>query len=468
MANIAEAFSASYEDIASSRKEKTAMNVLAKAQAENWNGDKILQAAALSGVSDNKDVINYIMSKKKEEADKAAADQETQFNVQMGPVLNQEIGGYLKANPEAMPMQQPQSGAIKNDTIPQPAAPQQQSGANQFALGSDSFNQNLSNFAKTLQGESSLSGIPSTDLGSVQQGQENIDTSTVYNGILKDIPVKTAKDLIFDFHNKLISPKEFFKTVADIKKGLNAIADEDEKANRASMRKIREQGMQSQGEVDKQYVVNEGGLEQQNAQDAAALQRIREENASKERIAAMNVAGEKDKNADKYSERTFSLKPGQVENLINYDDAQAQIQTIKNLYDEAYTGFLKGRVGSIKDFFGALPEKEAAFRSAKQKFDNAMIKLQAGSAVSKAEAERMVKELGDFTKGREQFNAIIDRTLSTINNGKTIYINGLKKSKYDVGEWGNEVKPIDISGGINKTPAANIIKSKSGNVYNLD
>lgn len=386
---------------------------------------------------------------KKAEAAKMAAQQaDADYNMKAGPALNQEIAGYLKDNPTARPMQAIQSGAIKNDTIPtQEQVPQ--SSASQFALGSDSFNKNLSDFASKLQNESSLSGIPATDesTGMQQQSKPAVNTETAYNGMLKGIPVEIAHDLIFQYHNGLIKPKDFLKEVAAVKKSLYDISVEENKANQASARKIKEEGMKSQGEIDKQYVVNEGALELAGVNNAASLQRQREENASQER---REILDRTDKNADKYSERTFALKPAQIENLISYDDAESQINTVKNLYDESYTGFVKGRFGSIKDFFGALPEKEAAFRSAKQKFDNAMIKLQAGGAVTAQEAERMIKELGDFTKGPEQFNAILDRTLSTIGNSRSIYINGLKKSRYNVGDWDNEVRPIDLTGGTNK------------------
>lgn len=409
---------------------------------------------------------------KKAEAAKMSAQQaDADYNMKAGPALNQEISGYLKDNPTARPMQAIQSGAIKNDTIPtQEQVPQ--SSASQFALGSDSFNKNLSDFASKLQNESSLSGIPATDQGTgmQQQAKPSVDTETAYNGMLKGIPVEIAHDLIFQYHNGLIKPKDFLKEVAAVKKSLYDISVEENKANQASARKIKEEGMKSQGEIDKQYVVNEGSLELAGVNNAASLQRQREENASLERRETLDRT---DKNANKYSERTFTLKPGQIDNLISYDDAESQINTVKNLYDESYTGFFKGRFGSIKDFFGALPEKEAAFRSAKQKFDNAMIKLQAGGAVTAQEAKRMTKELGDFTKGPEQFNAILDRTLSTISNSKSIYINGLKRSKYVVGEWDTETKPIDLTGGTNKqnTPkpalaTGNIVSIKTEDEYN--
>lgn len=234
---------------------------------------------------------DQVMELDKQEREMIAKEQSIQAdaeaNMKAGPALNQEISGYLKDNPTARPMQAIQSGAIKNDTIPtQEQVPQ--SSASQFALGSDSFNKNLSDFASKLQNESSLSGIPATDQGTgmQQQAKPSVDTETAYNGMLKGIPVEIAHDLIFQYHNGLIKPKDFLKEVAAVKKSLYDISVEENKANQASARRIKEEGMKSQGEIDKQYVVGENQIDLANVNNEAELQRLREENASKERIAA--------------------------------------------------------------------------------------------------------------------------------------------------------------------------------------
>lgn len=428
--------------IANAKKQRRLDIVLSQATKSGMSSKDLIILAAKNKVADDPNFIAMYNQLKADETAKQTQQQDAEFNMKAGTALNQEIGRYLKENPSASPMQSLQSGAIKNDTIPTPQ------GASSFALGSDSFNDNLSNFAKQLQGESSLGGIPTEQSEQpTSQLKPVTDTETAYNGIMKGIPVDIAQDLIFKYHNGLIKPKDFLKEVAAIKKSMYDISVEENKANQASKRAIELENRKSQNDIEKQYVVNEGPLELAGVNNEAQLQRQREENASKERVASLNAETSK---SNAYSERTRALGPVQTDNLISFDDAEAQINTVKNLYDKNYTGFVKGRFGSVKDFFGALPEKEAAFRSAKQKFDNAMIKLQAGGAVTAQEATRMTKELGDFTKGPEQFNAVLDRTLSTIGNSKSIYINGLKKSKRDVGEWGNEVAPIDYSGGMNK------------------
>jgi hypothetical protein len=493
MANFAEAFSASYEDIASSRKEKTAMNVLVKAQAENWSGDKILQAAALSGVSDNKDVQNFILSKKKEEAEKTAQAADAEFNMKAGPVLNQEIGGYLKANPEDRPMQQPQSGAIKNDTIPQPSAPQQQ-GANQFALGSDSFNQNLSNFAASLQNESSLSALPADNQqSSTPMGKGSaVDPKTAYNGLLKGIPADIARDLIYNYHNGLIKPREFLKEVAATKKSLNDIALEETKANQASSRKIREQGMQSQGEVDKQYVVNEGGLDQQNAQDAESLQRTREENASKERIASLTNSNKSTNERNALNAAEFGAKEKEM---------LGAVEEGKLLLSSLVDTFKANKFGNIVDVAGEsiakiplagkfIAGRNKEFQNQKRLAAETWLRAATGAAAPPYEVDTYVGFLPSESDPKDVADKKIENFYNKISakasaRSKIFDIEGqalekrgltdLASIKYEQGELvrqlirsGKEAIP-KIAGSTSRSNSApNIIKSKSGNVYNLD
>lgn len=439
---------------------------------------------------------DQVMELDKQEREMIAKEQSVQadseFNMKAGPALNQEIAGYLKDNPTARPMQAIQSGAIKNDTIPtQEQVPQ--SSASQFALGSDSFNKNLSDFASKLQNESSLSGIPATDQGTgmQQQSKPAVNTETAYNGMLKGIPVEIAQDLIFQYHNGLIKPKDFLKEVAAVKKSLYDISVEENKANQASARKIKEEGMKSQGEIDKQYVVGENQIDLAGVNNEAELQRQREENASQERIASINSTNNRYNERNALNAAEFGAKE---------KDMLGAVEEGKLLLTGLVETFKANKFGDIGDMVGEgaakiplagkfVAGRNKEFQNQKRLAAETWLRAATGAAAPAHEVETYTGFLPSESDPKEVADKKIENFFNKISakasaRAKIFDIEGqalekrglidLANIKYEQGEL---VKQLITSGKssipkISETSSTQksngIIKSKSGNVYNLD
>jgi hypothetical protein len=269
-----------------------------------------------------------------------------------------------------------------------------------------------------------------------QQAKPSVDTETAYNGMLKGIPVEIAHDLIFQYHNGLIKPKDFLKEVAAVKKSLYDISVEENKANQASARRIKEEGMKSQGEIDKQYVVGENQIDLANVNNEAELQRLREENASKERIDATKSSEKTSKEdraliqIDKTLRNDFLVKQ-RSEQLQYASNTLALLNSgnpVSNQAAKTQLARLSGEVGVLTDrdverFGGSkallakMNQKVTEMTTGKLSKENQAFLVDVATAFYTAAQRSLNERLNIIATGQsEAFDVPLDRITPLVNS----------------------------------------------------
>lgn len=88
-----------------------------------------------------------------------------------------------------------------------------------------------------------------------------------------------------------------------------------------------------------------------------------------------------------------AVSAGERKSIAELEAGLENLDNLKSLFDEAYVGPLKGRVGAVKDMFGGNPQKQSEFYAAEAALKNEIIKLITGAQMGEREADRIVKQI---------------------------------------------------------------------------
>jgi hypothetical protein len=126
------------------------------------------------------------------------------------------------------------------------------------------------------------------------------------------------------------------------------------------------------------------------------------------------------------------LSETHVVGLTGLQEAASTLDEAINQFNDKYVGVFSGRYGNIKEAIGTVPEGEAVFRSFAQRFQNALIKANAGAAVSEQEMQRMVKETFDYNLNPKTYLAKVKANLAFVKYRNDLLISNLEGANYDV------------------------------------
>jgi hypothetical protein len=252
--------------------------------------------------------------------------------------------------------------------------------------------------------------------------------------LMSDLPDEIIQPLLIQYNTGDIKPSELLKQIKEAKANLYEIKKGENKAKMESGLRVAE-----------------------GAPKIASEEKIasgRDETDIK--VAQINAAAQKAaqdaRNA--YSERTIMLKPPQVELITNYDNSLNAIDVINNMFDEKYIGVAKGRVGSVKQYLGLLGKEESIFRTAISEYQNELLKLRSGAAVTVPEYERFKKEVADVNSSPDQFKTVLARQRKYLENKKITTLKNWQKVGYNLGELEYGIGDIDTyEGGKNQPPS---------------
>jgi len=191
----------------------------------------------------------------------------------------------------------------------------------------------------------------------------------------------------------------------------------------------------------------------QKQQDDAAMERVRENNKADAASAATTA-----QNA--YTQRTYAMKQPQIDAVTAFDNGLVQLETVSNLMDKKFVGQIDGRVGSVKQKFGMLGDQEAMFRSAIATFENELLKLRSGAAVTESEYERFRKEVANTNVPVDQFVATLKANVTALKNKKSVYLTNLKKAGVDIAGFENDLTPVNTNPG--SADASSVIPKVTG------
>lgn len=121
--------------------------------------------------------------------------------------------------------------------------------------------------------------------------------------------------------------------------------------------------------------------------------------------------------------REFIAQPTGTErkDLNEYENSYKNILDIGKLYNDSYVGWMRGRIGGIKEWMpgsekvfgeaGEVDPVEAEFRTQMAGLKNYMIKLITGAAVRKDEEPRILAQIPDVNTKPEVFRSRYQKTL---------------------------------------------------------
>lgn len=279
----------------------------------------------------------------------------------------------------------------------------------------------LRRILSTVPAENRTTGGFSSGIERPTQEQQGInDTMTIFD----NLPRELVREILYEYQsdNSKDRSVKLWDKVKKLRQSQREIDIANEKAEMASSLKQQEQRVQDEGAREREIIKGEYGLEEERIGQRGATQRQR---------------------ANAYEQRTFALKPKQIDDLTNFDNSINALSAINNLFDEKYVGFAKGRVGSFKQFLGKLGQDESLFRSAIAEYDNELLKLRSGAAVTENEYKRFKNEVANVNTSPEQFISVLGRQAKYLQNKKSTMIKNLQKAGYEVGEFAADVTPIE-------------------------
>jgi hypothetical protein len=154
------------------------------------------------------------------------------------------------------------------------------------------------------------------------------------------------------------------------------------------------------------------------------------------------------------------MKQPQIDAVTAFDNGLVQLETVSNLMDKKFVGQIDGRVGSVKQKFGMLGDQEAMFRSAIATFENELLKLRSGAAVTESEYERFRKEVANTNVPVDQFVATLKANVTALKNKKSVYLTNLKKAGVDIAGFENDLTPVNTNPG--SADASSVIPKVTG------
>lgn len=419
---------------------------------------KNLRIFYYTGPATNGERIDYLTHEEALEYEKRGKEMQEQQeqDAKLGPALNQQFrsaGMMDTQGKQSSPL-----GELPAEAGQQAAPPVQGQPQDPIAAGLDGMakrNQDAGmaelesaamDTAGMSDGAAALTRSPQGPMGGMASGDESTTPQTQQQGIMDDlrgmypdVPEKDLKRLAFDWKTQRKKASAVYDELAKIQDAMDAQknkkAEKEYETQFAIDQKRGEEGITQPGKVELEKMGND----------------------SAERIARINAAARAADTAAKnaYTERTFAMKPNQIENVNSYDVAINQLNAVKNLSDEKFVGQAKGRVGSFNQWLGTLGDEEATFRSAIAEFENELLKLRSGAAVTENEYKRFKKEVANTNVSPDQFLATLNRNIISLQNKKSIYLTGLKKAKYDIGEFESDIIPVEnYEGGLNEKPAS--------------
>ena len=360
----------------------------------------------------------------------------------LAPVVNREVSRYAKEtgtaeqitpNPESVPPSfrttetSPVSKTFAELEANNDDTTELESVLSQIPPPKESMD-NIRNVGAPKRTASTMLGEDEEEVRTQPQGQ--------LVGLLSDLPPEIAQPLLIEYHSGGMSPSKFLSEVKKAKQELLAIKRDEQKTKVQTEADLAKIGKQSEGQLENTRLASEYDLEGNRIQGQTARDVARINAGSREQIAS-------DRRDNAYSQRTFAMKPAQIDALTGMDKMLIDLNNIYNSYDQKYVGPLRGRVGGAAEKLGWLKGDEKTFRSALAGFKNDLLKIRSGAAVTDNELKRISQELPDSVDSPKQFKAAFDRAVTQFRNAKNNYIMGLQKSGYDVQGWAGDVTDIE-------------------------
>jgi hypothetical protein len=276
-------------------------------------------------------------------------------DAQMGTNLNKEVAGYVNQNPAADPRQQQQA-------TPLSSVPVSSGSPVQFGMATGgNIETGIDSLIQARQGQKTnelLNSIPATS--SAQESnisQQQTANSEAMGSLLEGIPPELTKDLIWQYHQGALSPSKFVKEIANIRKELVGIKREKDKASYESGLRINEQNVEDQGVMDrlKTQISSTEGI---SSADRRSRENIAQwDNASNERVAALNAQNKATKEdralvqIDKTLRNDYVVKQRteQLQYAQNTLDLLKSDNPVANQASKTQLARLSGEVGVLTD-----------------------------------------------------------------------------------------------------------------------
>jgi hypothetical protein len=129
------------------------------------------------------------------------------------------------------------------------------------------------------------------------------------------------------------------------------------------------------------------------------------------------------------------VSEAEVNGITGLQEAVATLDGAIDTFNKDYVGVFKGRFKNMEEAIGSIGADPAVFRSNATRFQNALIKANAGAAVSDQEMKRMVSETFDFKLKPDTYMAKMKNNLAYVKLKNDLRIKTLGSTGRDISNF---------------------------------